>query len=79
MAPSREVKQRLDQGKIVLCNVHNGRHWVLATGYNGDNILVNDPYYSTTSYAISEVGVDNSHVWGVRTAVYNDFVAKLRS
>ena len=36
-----------------MCNVHNGGHWVLATGYNGDTILVNDPGYSTSSYSLS--------------------------
>ena len=36
-----------------MCNVHNGGHWVLATGYSGDKILVNDPGYSTSSYSLS--------------------------
>lgn len=50
-----QIKAKLDAGKVVICNVHNGGHWVLATGYSGDNILVNDPGYSTTSYAISTI------------------------
>jgi hypothetical protein len=50
-----QIKAKLDQGKVVICNVHNGGHWVLATGYNGDNILVNDPGYSTTSYTLSQI------------------------
>ena len=50
-----QIKTKLDQGKVVICNVHNGGHWVLATGYNGDNILVNDPGYSTTSYTLSQI------------------------
>lgn len=27
----------------------------MATGYSGNNILVNDPGFSTTSYALSEI------------------------
>lgn len=52
---NNEIKLKLDQGKVVMCNVHNGGHWVLAYAYNGDNILVNDPYYSTTSYNLNEI------------------------
>lgn len=50
-----EIKSKLDQGKVVICNVHNGGHWVLAHSYSGDNILVNDPGYSTTSYSLGEI------------------------
>lgn len=50
-----QIKAKLDQGKVVICNVHNGGHWVLAHGYSGDNILVNDPGYSTTSYTLSQI------------------------
>jgi ABC-type bacteriocin/lantibiotic exporter with double-glycine peptidase domain len=50
-----QIKAALDQKKIVICNVHNGGHWVLATGYNGNNILVNDPGYATTQYSLSEI------------------------
>ena len=39
----------------MICNVHNGGHWVLAHGHSGDNILVNDPGYSTTSYTLSQI------------------------
>ena len=49
------IKSALDQGKVVVCNVHNGGHWVLAHGYSGDNILVNDPGYSTSSYSLSQI------------------------
>jgi hypothetical protein len=34
---------------------------VLATGYSGNNIMVNDPGFSTTSYALSEI-VDGQNV-----------------
>jgi hypothetical protein len=50
-----QIKSQLDQGKVVICNVHNGGHWVLATGYSGDNILVNDPGYNTASYTLSQI------------------------
>eukprot|EP00919_Chromeraceae_sp_WS-2016_P068220 GHVR01161641.1.p1 GENE.GHVR01161641.1~~GHVR01161641.1.p1 ORF type:complete len:126 (-),score=8.91 GHVR01161641.1:1042-1419(-) len=50
-----EIKSKLDAGYVVICNVHNGGHWVLAYGYSGDNILVNDPGYSTTSYSLREI------------------------
>ena len=50
-----EIKSKLDQGKVVICNVHNGGHWVLAYAYNGDSILVNDPGDSTTSYNLNEI------------------------
>ncbi len=48
-----QIKHNLDSGNIVICNVHNGKHWVLAYGYNGDNILVNDPNYTVPSYSLS--------------------------
>lgn len=47
-----KIASYLDSGYIVIPNVHNGRHWVLATGHEGDNILVNDPYYDTASYTL---------------------------
>jgi hypothetical protein len=50
-----QIKAELDKGKVVICNVHNGGHWVLAHGHNGDNILVNDPGFSTTSYTLSQI------------------------
>ena len=57
-------KQTLSQytcdGKhIVILNVNNGGHWVLATGCSDNNqsFFVNDPGYSRTSYSFSEVGV----------------------
>lgn len=49
------IKGALDAGKVVILNVHNGGHWVLAKGYSGDNILVNDPGYNTASYSLSQI------------------------
>ena len=40
---------------ITILNVHNGGHWVLATGYSNGVYTVNDPGYQTTSYKTSEV------------------------
>ena len=50
-----QIKAKLDQGRVVICNVHNGGHWVLAHSYSGDNIKVNDPGYSTSSYTLSQI------------------------
>lgn len=51
--PNSQIKSKLDQGKVVICNVHNGGHWVLAHSYNGDNIMVNDPGYNVSSYSLN--------------------------
>lgn len=60
-----QIKAELDKGKVVIVNVHNGGHWVLAHGHSGDNILVNDPGYSTTSYTLSQIVNGNSGVYRV--------------
>lgn len=53
---------------MVVLNVHNGNHYVLATGYSGSTIFVNDPGHSTTgSYDLSEI-VDGQNVVYVVTA-----------
>ena len=44
-----------NQGKIVILNVHNGGHWVLATGHSGSSFTVNDPGYNTGSYTYSQI------------------------
>lgn len=59
------IKSNLDQNKIVILNVHNGGHWVLATGYSGDSIRVNDPGYATTAYSLSEIVPGNNGVYTV--------------
>lgn len=60
-----QIKANLDAGNIVICNVHNGAHWVLAYKYSGDTIFVNDPGYSTASYTLSEIVNNNNGVYGV--------------
>lgn len=59
------IKSSLDAGKVVIVNVNNGGHWVLAHGYSGDNILVNDPGYSRTSYSLGEIVNGNTGVYTV--------------
>ena len=49
----------------MICNVHNGGHWVLATGYSGNSIHVNDPGYSTTSYDINSIVNGQNAVYAV--------------
>jgi hypothetical protein len=46
-------------------NVHNGGHWVLATGYSGNSINVNDPGYTTASYDLSQVVNGNTGLYTV--------------
>lgn len=47
------MKQHFKNGHVVILNVHNGGHWVLMTGINGNNFKVHDPGYSTTAYSSS--------------------------
>merc|ERR1712176_302962 len=58
-----EIKKNIDAGHVVILNVHNGGHWVLAKGYSGDNIQVNDPGYSSTSYPMSGIVNGNTGVY----------------
>lgn len=60
-----QIKANIDKGHVVICNVHNGGHWVLAHSYSGDNINVNDPGYSTTSYPLSGIVNGNTGVYSV--------------
>lgn len=55
-----DIAKKLNDGGIVILNVHNGGHWVLATGISGNTIYVNDPGYSTTSYSMSEIVAGNT-------------------
>jgi hypothetical protein len=59
------IKSNLDAGHVVVCNVHNGGHWVLAHGYSGNNILVNDPGYTTTAYDINSIVNGQNVIYGV--------------
>ena len=56
MIPNSLIKLNLDVGYIVIMEVNKGPHYVLATGYSGNTINVNDPLYTTTkTYDISTV------------------------
>ena len=50
-----QIAPGLSAGHVVILNVHNGGHWVLATGISGSKISVNDPGFSTSSYDMSEI------------------------
>lgn len=39
----------------MICNVQNGKSWAIISGYSGDNIIVNDPFYETSSYLITDI------------------------
>ena len=51
------IKSAIAADKIVILNVNNGGHWVLATGSTGSDFSVNDPGYSKTSYPSSGVSL----------------------
>lgn len=53
--PNYQIKTNLDRDNVVIINVRNGGHWVLATGYSGDTIFVNDPGYPVNAYSISQI------------------------
>lgn len=53
-------------------NVHNGGHWVLATGYSGNAISVNDPGYTTTSYDLSQIVNGQNVIYSVVGSTNND-------
>ena len=59
------IASSLAAGHIVILNVHNGGHWVLATSMSGSTIQVNDPGYSTTSYTLAEIVANNSGLYRV--------------
>ncbi|EAR82369.3 peptidase C39 family protein (macronuclear) [Tetrahymena thermophila SB210] len=53
--PAVSAKEALDQGKVVILNVRDGQHWVLATSYDGDVFQVNDPGFNVSTYTTSDV------------------------
>lgn len=59
------IASSLSAGHVVILNVHNGGHWVLAHSMSGSTIYVNDPGYSTTSYTLSEIVAGNSGLYHV--------------
>lgn len=61
-APIAEIKAYLKARKPVLLlvsfekNVNKPNHWVLATGYSGDTIYINDPWYGDKSTVAPRYG-----------------------
>lgn len=49
------IKDAVCQNKIVILNVNQGGHWVLATGVEGSTFYVNDSGYARTTYPANEV------------------------
>ncbi len=74
-----QIGAKLDQGKVVICNVHNGGHWVLAFGHSGDNISVNDPGYSVNSYAISQIVDGQNAIYRIGNGAYYNLIGKISS
>jgi len=50
-----QIRSYLQQGKVVILNVRNGGHWVLATGISGTSFTVNDPGFNVGIYSEGEV------------------------
>ena len=71
------IASSLAAGNIVMLNVHNGGHWVLATSMSGSTISVNDPGYSTTSYTLSEIVAGNSGLYRVGNGFLGTMIAEL--
>lgn len=60
------LKLNLDVGYIVIINVDKGAHWVLATGYSGNTIYVQDSLHTTIkSYDISQIVSGHNAVYKV--------------
>lgn len=67
---NNQIKTKLDQGFVVICNVHNGAHWVLAHSYSGDNINVNDPGFDTASYPLSAIVEGQNGIYKVGNGIH---------
>jgi hypothetical protein len=52
---STSIKNAICANKVVVLNVNQGGHWVLATGVTSSGYSVNDPGYSKSSYTFGEV------------------------
>jgi ABC-type bacteriocin/lantibiotic exporter with double-glycine peptidase domain len=72
-----DIANKLNSGQIVILNVHNGGHWVLATGISGNTIYVNDPGYSTTSYSMSEIVAGNTGSYRISKGPIGIMIAEL--
>jgi hypothetical protein len=61
-----KIKTALSRDEVVMVNVMNGVHWVLAIYMKGDTIFVNDPLFNTHSYELSDIIGSNSGCFCVR-------------
>lgn len=64
---NEKIKAAMDKKEVVMLNVMNGDHWVLATSMKGDTIFVNDPLFNTDSYELSDIIANNSGYFHVRS------------
>lgn len=64
---------------MVVLNVHNGGHWVLAFGYQGDTIFVNDPGYNVGSYTLNEIVDGQNGIFTVVGSGWRDWLQTLYS
>ena len=67
---NNNIASSLSAGHIVILNVRNGQHWVLATSMSGYTVYVNDPRYSTTSYSLYDVVPNKSKLYYVGSSSY---------
>ena len=52
---SNDIKNHICANRVVILNVNNERHWVLATGYTDNTYQVMDPGYNRNTYPTNEV------------------------
>ena len=74
------IQSNLNAGNIVILNVHNGGHWVLATSMiNSNTVAVNDPGYSTTSYTLNQIVDANCGVYTIGNSLLGMMIEELES
>jgi hypothetical protein len=62
---NKNIASSLAAGDVVILNVLNGAHWVLATSMSDSTIFVNDSQYNTLSYNLSDIVAGNSGLYKV--------------
>jgi hypothetical protein len=72
------ISSNLAAGNIVILNVHNGGHWVLATSMtNGNTVAVNDPGYATTSYTLDQIVEGSIGLYKVGNSLFDIMIDQL--
>lgn len=72
------IASNLASDNIVILNVHNGGHWVLATGMQGGNVVtVNDPGYATASYTLDQIVEGNIGLYRVGNGLVEIMIDQL--